>query len=329
MQDAYTTTSENPLISLSHTLQTLRDQESIEALVRTTLDYLQREFNYALLWVGVYDRLTHRLQGVAGQLGEGQANLPQQFALSPGDIMEQTVIQQSPVQVADLREESRGGQWQTLASRYGIQGTTVFPLCHRHLCFGVVMLGSSLWGDFPSTEERSVLSMLFGELAMGFHQADLAQQRQRLKRPHEPLLEMMSQLQDSQSLDARLITIVATTQQFLMPARTHIYWYDGERGLFWLRSREQGSSSRRHRPTGGSTSRNGSRYQETEEIPLAEFSGFHKTLCENRLVAIGEAYSSLKADATSRLMAQIGARSLLAAPILSKGQLLGFLSVEG
>ncbi len=329
MQDAYTTTSENPLISLSHTLQTLRDQESIEALVSTTLDYLRREFNYALLWVGVYDRLTHRLQGVSGQLEEGPANLPQQFALSPGDIMEQTVIQQSPVQVADLREESRGGQWQTLASRYGIQGTTVFPLCHRHLCFGVVMLGSSLWGDFPSTEERSVLSMLFGELAMGFHQADLDQQRQRLKRPHEPLLEMMSQLPESQSLDARLMTIVATTQQFLMPARTHIYWYDGERALFWLRSREQGSSYRRHRPTGGSTSRNGSRYQETEEIPLAEFSGFHKTLCENRLVAIGEAYSSLKADATSRLMAQIGARSLLAAPILSKGQLLGFLSVEG
>jgi len=330
MQDTYTTTSANPLVSLSHTLQTLREQETVDILVKTTLDYLRTEFNYALLWIGIYDRLSHRLRGIDGELSQmAQPSLPQQFALSPGDIMEQTVIQQAPVQVADLREESRAGQWQTVASRYGIQGTVVFPLCHRHLCFGVVVLGSTLWGDFPSVEQRSLLSMLFGELAMGLHQAEMDQQRERLKRPHEPLLEMMSQLQESQSLDDRLRTIVATTQQFLLPARTHIYWYDGDRALFWLRTREPASLSFRKSTTRGSTSRQGAENRETTEIPLAEFSGFHKTLCDNRIVAIGEAYSSLKADATSRLMAQIGARSLLAAPILSKGKLLGFLSVEG
>lgn len=319
MQPVHSTTSER-LIALSRTLQTLREQEDVDVLVQTTLDYLQAEFDYPLIWLGLYDRLKHCLQGRGGTIPDSaDRRLIQQIHLSPGDIMEQAVIQQAVVRLADLREESRAGDWQHFARQASIQGAMVFPICHHQLCFGVVVLGSPLWGASPSVEDRSRLSMLFGELAMGLYQADLESQRRQTKRPHEPLLSMMSQLQEVRSLDDRLNIIVSTTQQFLSPDRTHVYWYDRDRALFWLRSGDRRSTTRR--PSGQTT--------ETTQIPLAEFSGFHKMLADNRLIAIGEAYSSLKADATSRLMLQIQARSLLAAPILSQGNLLGFLSVEG
>lgn len=318
MQHAQTKLDQEQLIALGRTLQTLREEEEIEILVRTTLDYLQSDFDYPLIWIGLYDRLKHRLQGIGGTSPNGTNKVfHQQFALNPGDIMEQVVIQQRPVTLADLREETRAGDWRTVAQQLGVQGTVVFPLCYRHLCFGVVLLGSTFWGQAPTAEDRTRLLMVLGELATALYQQDLEQQRRNVKRPHEPLLSMMSQLSDSVSLDDRLSLVVDTTQQFLQPARTHVYWFDGDRQLFWLRARASSSLRRR------------SDNDEAAEIPLSEFGGFYKALTDARIVAIGEAYSSLKADATSRLMYQIRARSLLAAPILFRGNLLGFLSVEG
>ncbi|MGC9504549.1 GAF domain-containing sensor histidine kinase [Baaleninema sp.] len=318
MQHAQTTLDQQQLIALGRTLQTLREEEEIDILVRTTLDYLKSEFDYPLIWIGLYDRLRHRLQGIGGTSPNGTDKLMrQQFALSPGDIMEQVVIQQRGATFADLREETRAGEWGTVAKQLGVQGTVVLPLCYRHLCFGVVLLGSTFWGQSPTADDRTRLSMVLGELATALYQQDLEQQRRSVKRPHEPLLSMMSQLSETVALDDRLNVIVDTTQQFLQPTRTHVYWFESDRQLFWLRSRASSTTRRR-----GDN-------DEASEIPLSEFGGFYKALTDDRVVAIGEAYSSLKADATSRLMYQIRARSLLAAPILFRGNLLGFLSVEG
>lgn len=325
MQHAQSTTSSNastsnPLVALSRTLQALREQENVESLVRIALDYLRSTLNYPLVWLGLYDRLNHKLRGMGGVIPPaGSKFLHQQFALAPGDIFEQVAIQQTSLQIPDLREESRAGDWQRLARRANLQGTLVVPVVHQNICFGVALLGSSLWGESPNSDDRAGLSMLFGELAMGLYQADREQQRRRVKQPHEPLFSMMSQLQEVTSLEDRLRIIVTTTQQFLGPARTHVYWYDGEGDRFWMRASDRATRSFRNTSTS----------DEAAEIPASTFSGFYKTLTSDRLVAIGEAYSSLKADATSRLMLQIQARSLLAAPILSRGKLLGFLSVEG
>ncbi|MBP0000814.1 MAG: histidine kinase [Cyanobacteria bacterium SID2] len=314
--------SPHSIVALGRTLQNLRESESIETLVQIVLDYIQGEFNYSLIWLGLYDRLAHRLQGVDGRSDTNSPTIEvslfqQQFALTPGDIMEQVVIQQSPRSIPDLREETRAGAWRNVARQLEVQGTVVMPICYRHSCFGVVLLGSRLWGQLLSLEDQTRLSMLLGAVGTALYQEDSEAKHRNAKRPHEPLLSMMSQLQEAVSLDDRLQIVLESSQTFLNPTRTHVYWLDAEREVFWLRTRSYTPRSKRGQK------------DEAMEISLQDFGGFYKALSEDRVVAIGEAYSSLKADATSRLMYEIRARSLLAAPILLRDKLLGFLSVEG
>jgi GAF domain-containing protein len=119
-------------------------------------------------------------------------------------------------------------------------------------------------------------------------------------------------------LGARLEAIVEETHKFVQPTRTSVYWFERERRYFWRRI------SNRQKATGFSEAN-----QPASGITAQEVNSFYQSLLADQLVAIGEAHSSLKADTTSRLMQQIRARSLLAAPILFQNELLGFLAVEG
>lgn len=308
------------LVALGRVLQTLREEENVDVLIETTLSYLRSEFDYSLIWLGLYDRMDHRLFGKGGSTPNAAdaAILKQRFLLSPGDLLEQVVIQQRPVAVPDLREEIRAGEWRKAAQKFNIQGTIIFPIRYKDRCFGVVLLGSSLWGVSPSSEEKARLSMILGELASALHQIELDWQRQQTKRPDQPLLALLSKLRSLPSLGHRLEAIVEETHHFITPSRTSIYWFERERRYFWRRV------SNRQKAVGFSEAN-----QPASGITVQEISGFYQSLAADQIVSIGEAHSSLKADTTSRLMQQIRARSLLAAPILFQEELLGFLAVEG
>jgi hypothetical protein len=85
---------ERQLVALGRALQVLREEEDADVLIETTLTYLQAEFDYALIWIGLYDRLDHRLLGKGGKTPMGDvALLKQRLALQPGDLLEQVVIQ--------------------------------------------------------------------------------------------------------------------------------------------------------------------------------------------------------------------------------------------
>ena len=318
-QPKESTTYEKQLVALGRVLQTLREEENIDVLIETTLNYIQTGFDYNLVWIGLYDRLDHRLFGKGGVVPTGDTTfLKQRFTLNPGDILEQVVIQQRPVGVPDLREETRAGEWRKAAQRFNIQGTIIFPIRHRDVCFGVTLLGSSLWGVSPKAEEKARLSMILGELAAALHKIESDWQRQQTKRPEEPLLSLLGKLRSLPNLTERLELVAEETHQFVGPSRTNIYWFERERRYFWRRI------SNRQKASGF-----GEAHQPASGITVQEISGFYQALAADQLVSIGEAHSSLKADVTSRLMQQIKARSLLAAPILFQNELLGFLAVEG
>jgi GAF domain-containing protein len=309
-------TYERQLVALGRALQTLREEENVDVLIDTTLGYLEAEFDYALIWIGLYERLEHRLVGHGGTAPLGDsAFLKQRFVLNPGDLLEQVVIQQRLVGVPDLREEPRAGDWRKAAQRYGIQGTIIFPIRYKDRCFGVTLLGSHLWGVSPHSEEKARLSMLLGGLAAALYQVEEEQQRQQTKRPDEPLLALLAKLRSLASLRQRLEAIVLETQQFIRPDRTNIYWFEPQRRYFWRRIGNRDLSATTEPPFTG--------------IAVQEVNSFYQALAADQLVSIGEAHSTLKADMTGRLMQQIGARSLLAAPILFQNELLGFLAVEG
>lgn len=309
---------ERQLVALGRALQALREEDAADDLVKIALEYIQTEFAYGLVWLGLYERVDHRVVGKGGITPTGdQTFLKQRINLNPGDLLEQVVIQQRPIGVPDLREEPRAGEWRQAAQKFNIQGTIIFPIRHKNCCFGVVLLGSALWGTSPHSDEKVRLSLILGGLAEAFYQLEMEQQRQQTKRPDEPLLNLLTRLRSLSTLKKRLEAIIEETHRFILPSRTNVYWYEPQRRYFWRRM-----GDRDKKPAGGDA-------VPDIGIPVQEVSGFYQALTADQIVSIGEARSSLKADMTGRLMQQIQARSLIAAPILFQGELRGFLAVEG
>ena len=313
-------TYDKQLVALGRVLQILREEENSDTLIETVLTYLRSEMDYPTIWLGLYDRMEHRILGKGGVIPNGDANfLKQRIPLAPGDIFEQVVIQQRPVAVPDLQEEPRAGEWRRAAQKANVRGTVIFPMRYRDRCYGVALLGSAAWGVSPKSEEKARLSIILGELAASLYKIETEWQRQQVKQPTEPLLQLLNQLRSLHNLGARLEAVVESTQQFIQPTRTSLYWYEGDRRYFWRRvgnrARNAGMKETTNLPSSG--------------ITVQEVSGFYQALLADSIVSIGEAHSSLKADITARLMKQIKARSLLAAPILYQNELLGFLAVEG
>jgi GAF domain-containing protein len=310
--------NEERLVALGRTLQTLREEENADVLIETTLDYLQAEFKYRLIWIGLYDRLDHRLFGKGGITPTGDTRfLKQWFNLHPGDLLEQVVIQQRPVGIPDLRQEIRAGEWRRIAEEFGIQGTILLPLRCKDRCFGVTLLGSHLWGVSPRPAEKAQLSLLLGGLAAALYQIEVDWQRSAIKRPDQTLFQVLDQLMQVPTVAQRLEALVTMTQQFVAPTRTNLYWYSPEQRYFWHRVGNRQSL----RGFGGSrTSAVG--------LTVAEASDFYQALGAGQLVSIGAGRSLLNSESTERLLARLRTRSLLAAPIQARGELLGFLAVE-
>ncbi len=314
---------EKQLVGLGKTLQTLRDGENADALVAAALEYLETYFDYSLIWVGLYDRVDHRLFGKGGIAPTSDRSfLRQRFLLQPGDILEQVVVQQRPFGIPDLREETRAGAWQKAARSFNIQGTLLFPIRHKDRCFGVALLGSHLWGVSPRADEKARLLIVLSSLGAALYQIETDWQRQQVKRPDQPLFTLLNKLRSLPSLAQRLEEVVEQTHLFVAPSRTNIYWFERERRYFWRRVGNRQKSGIAH--TLMADPRQGA-----SGITVQEVSSFYQSLAADQLVVVGEAQSSLRSDVTSRLMQQVKARSLLAAPILFQGELLGFLSVEG
>ncbi|MDQ2098729.1 MAG: GAF domain-containing protein [Tychonema bourrellyi B0820] len=306
------------IVSLESVLQTLREDENVDVLLSTTLSYLQAQFDWRLIWIGLYDRTAHRLLGKGGIVPNGDRSfLKQRFTLNPGDLLEQVVIQLQPVVVPDLREENRAGEWRKLAQSLNIQGTILFPLRYKDRCYGVILLGSDVGESSLSSGEKTQLAIVFGALATAIYQIEKDWMQTLTKRPDESLMALISQLRELRSLDQYLQRVVEQTHEFIEPTHTNVYWFERERRYFWRRV-----SNRQVAPGMSGIGRSAS------GITVQDLGGFYEALTKEQMVWIGESQSSLKSELTGRLMQQIRARSLLAAPIVLGGELLGFLAVE-
>ena len=253
---------ENSLISLGQVLQTLREAETDELLIESLLSYLQTSFRqeHGLIWLGLYDRVDHRIIGKGGFLPdtaetktearntsnqssmrrqgstEGRTSpLNQKIQLLSGDILEQVVIQQRPLALADLRQEMRAGEWRKTAQKYDIQGTMLFPMCHRDRCIGVLILGSQHWGTFPGTLEKAALDIVLGAFSASISHLELEWQRQQQKRPDKPLLSNLEVVRGLPNFGLRLEAVIEETHQFLAPSRTSLYWFETDKRYFWRR----------------------------------------------------------------------------------------------
>ncbi len=310
---------EEELVRLEKVLHTLREADDVDALVTTALDYICHSFDYPLVWFGFYNRMEHRLLGKGGKIPSNDVNLlRQRINLTEDGLLEQVIIEQRSLKIPDLREERRLIEWRKVAQQFNIQGTVLLPIRYRDMCYGVVLLGTHLWGMTPPTDEQSCMSMVLGQMAAALHRVEADWQKRQSKHADEPLLHLLTQLRSLPSLHERLEAVIAETQKFVNPSRTSVYWYERERRYFWRRLVNT------QKPAAKMT-----RTETTAGITVQDSGGFYDVLLRGELVIIGKSRSSLNSQDTTALINNMRVRSLLAAPIVFQNELFGFIAVEG
>ncbi|MCW5313156.1 GAF domain-containing protein [Nostoc sp. KVJ3] len=310
--------AEQQILSLGRVLQTLREEDDVDVLIETTISYLKEQFDYRLIWIALYDRLNHILFGKGGITPDRDTSfLYQRVVLSPGDLLEQVVIEQHPLGIADLQTEIRAAEWRTIAEKLHIQGTIILPIRYKDRCLGLLLLGSDRWGYLLTGEAKARLMMVLGELGAVLYQQEMHKQQKQTKRTDEPLLELLENLRSLSNLNQRLEAGVQATHKFVSPSRTNVYWFEREGRYFWCRMSNQLVKIDRNSST-----------QQAPGMTVQDLSDFYYALAVNQIVSIGDARSSLKSHFTAKLLQRLKVRSLLAAPIIWQKNLLGFLAVE-
>ncbi|MEH1909996.1 sensor histidine kinase [Nostoc sp.] len=309
---------EQHIISLGRILQRLRDEDNVDVLIETTISYLKEQFDYKLIWIALYDRLNHILFGKGGVTPDNDTVfLRQRVVLNPGDLLEQVVIQQNPLGVADLQTEIRAPEWRKVAQKFHIKGTILLPIRYKDRCLGLLLLGSERWGYLLTGEAKARLMMVIGELGAVLYQNEMDLQHKQTKRSDEPLLELLENLRTVTNLNQRLEAAVQGTHKFVSPSRTNIYWFEREGRYFWCRMSNQLVKLDRN-----------SSSEQAAGMTVQDLSDFYYALTVNQIVSIGDAGSSLKSHFTAKLLQRLKVRSLLAAPIIWQKDLVGFLAVE-
>jgi GAF domain-containing protein len=312
--------AEQQILSLGRVLQKLREEDDVDVLIATTISYLQEQFDYKLIWIALYDRLNHILLGKGGLTsGSDTTFLKQRVVLNPGDLLEQVVIEQRPLGVADLQVEQRAEEWREIAQQNHILGTIIVPIRYQDRCLGLVLLGSERWGYLLTGEARARLLIVIGELGALLYRNEINSQQQQIKHYEEPLLKLLENVRNLSNLDKRLEAVVTATHQFVSPTRTVVYWFERQGRYFWCRMSNQLVNMGRDPKV----------QQSVAGITVQDLSEFYYALAVNQIVWIGDSRSSLKSNFTGKLLERLKVRSLLAAPIICQKDLLGFLAVEG
>ncbi|WP_427160931.1 GAF domain-containing protein [Aliinostoc sp. HNIBRCY26] len=311
--------AEQQIVALGRVLQSLREEDDVEVLIKITTSYIQKQFNYNLVWIATYDRLKHSLSGQGGITPSGDDNfLRKRLIIRPGDLLEQVVIQQRPLGVPDIRTETRLSEWQEFGTRHNVRGTIIFPIRYKETCLGLLLIASERWGYLIPEEAKTSVTIVLGELGSILHQNEIRLQQKQTKRPDQPLLELLDNLHNLNNLEERLKAAVEATHEFVSPSRTNIYWFDRPGRYFWCRISNQLVKM----------SREAQQQQQAVGMTVQELSDFYYALSTNQIVWIGDARSSLSSHFTAKLLQRWRVRSLLAAPIMWQKDLLGFLAVE-
>ena len=293
---------------LAQVLPAIWEADTLDQSIQEALSAIRAEFGHGLLWVGLYDRFNHKLT-TRGVMTNGPRRFShKQLSLEPGDLLEQVIVQQQPLIIADIREDAKAGTWGRIAKNFELQGTVILPIQRKGICFGLIVLGSRRWGVTPGILENSTLLAINNALAEAIHQNALESQRQQTKQPAKPLLALLRSMANLPGLDARLQAIADETQTFVA-APTHIFWIESRGRQVWCRA--------------------GKSKGKVQSLPISEIQSLYQTLSTNEMVVVGELEGSLKASIANRLMQSLSAQSLMAAPIFYQEELQGFIAVSG
>ncbi|NEQ44238.1 MAG: GAF domain-containing protein [Leptolyngbya sp. SIOISBB] len=311
---------ERRLAALARILKLLRETEDLDRLVSSLLENLKEELHYSLLWFGLYERVQHQVVSQGFLAPKPHRSLKSTFALAPGDLMEQVVIQQRPLIINDLRVEPRIAAWNDMAQQFAIQGALIFPVRRRDICYGLLIMGSDQWGQGITNSDRTFISTICSALADVLHKREQTLQTQQRKDPGVALASLIDQLQTSDDRDVQLTKIAQSLSGFIDPDRVRIFWLDPDEFTFWerltLRTRQARTPKCYTADSPGLT------------LPVSEVRGVYQSLSKQQPLVIGEAQSANAATVPDRFLQLLKADAFMVAPIFERETFLGFVSVE-
>ena len=308
--------TEQQIVFLGQLLHNLREDDSVDSLIKTTTTYLQKWFDYPFIWIALYDESNKTFYGKGGLTPDGDKSyLDISVVIKPENILEKVVNQLCPIDIANLQEESGASEWQEIAIKYNIQGSLLLPICHKETCLGLILLGSQLWGYLLTEEARAKLLIVIGELGILLYKNINNQQHKPSQTLTDSLLQLLEKIRCASNLNKRLEAVVDVTHKFVSPDDTNIYWLEKAGNYFWCRMSNHLVSMSNHKP--GAVG-----------ITVQKLSDVYQALSVNQVVWVSEADSSLKINAQDTLLQYLGIKSLLVAPIIWQKKLVGFLSVE-
>lgn len=308
---------EKRLGAMARILKLLRETDDFEQLVTAFLDNLKEELDYTLLWMGMYDRTQQSIVCQGYVSPQPHRLLKRDFVLTPGDLIEQVVVHQRPLRVNDLREEARIGAWHELANDLNIQGTLLFPIRRREVCYGVLVLGSSQWGQSLSVSDRSFISTVSGALADVFYQREQAQGELQQDSSHS-IFTLIQQLDSFTEGDDQLEAVANGLLQFIRPDRVRIFGFNPTQSEFWERLTLQAKKTGGHKRSTSS--------KPGIAMSASDIRGVYQVLQGGQLLIVGE--SGSLTSVPDRFMQLLDAQALMVAPFFQAQTLMGFISVE-
>ena len=141
--------------------------------------------------------------------------LEETLLLEPGQVLEQVVIEQRPVVVPDLRQETRMGVWNQYAMQLEIIGCLIYPIRFDKRCLGLLMMGSQLWGGIASEEEKALLGILTGQMASSLQVLEEKWRHRAQKQADIPLLALSTAMRNFETIDERVQAAIAQVQAFV------------------------------------------------------------------------------------------------------------------
>ncbi|NJL98845.1 MAG: GAF domain-containing protein [Synechococcaceae cyanobacterium SM2_3_2] len=315
--------SDQPLEALQQTLQRMREQEDPKTLIELSLQFVGHVFVAPLIWLGIYDYNTHQIVGQGGvTLLEDSSFLNSVISLQPGGILEQVVIEQRPVSLPDMSQETRMGIWQKQAQPMGgIQGCIIYPIRYERRCIGVLMLGSQVWGVTITDEEKALIGILLEHLAASLQQMENKWKEQTERHLEGPLLQMLQMMRDASSLTERIEIATQSLQEFLNLRRIQVYLFEPQESRFVL----WGSPTDDLVSKTSLTNKSGSKPATQQMWGVRELGDMYALFQDGQIVSSTEALGTTRSEVPPKLMQQLKAQALLAAPLLVEGELQGMV----